>query len=145
MGEQQVALEHHADRSPLGGTYVRVAVSSSTTPSSTTGRFAIGVETRDRTQERGLPRAVRAEHRDDLARLCLERDSEVERAESQLRCPRRASVEPQIPVAQGHEHPQRNEEKHEAQDDRDLRPRLHREVHRERERLRAAREDSRRT
>jgi hypothetical protein len=84
MGEEEVALEHHADRPALGGHVCarRGVFENDIVEDDRTARD--GDEAGDRAQQRGLARAVGTEHGNDLAGIGPQRDREVERAEPQL-------------------------------------------------------------
>ena len=96
-------------------------------------------QARERAQQRGLARAVRAEHRDGLALGCVE--TRTSRSSAPSWSPTSASSVTQSPepaVAERDEHDDRHREQHEAERDRDAWSRLEEQVHRERHRLRAA-------
>ena len=145
MGEQQVVLEHHADRATLGrDERVGRRVVERRSPSMLDRARLDRQQAGEAAQQRRLAGAVRAEHGHHLTGLDVELDVEVERARAAGPIVRRRGVMPPItatavapepPVAQPDEHDERHHDQHQAEHERRRRVGLQGEVDRQRHRL----------
>ena len=119
MREEQVVLEHDADRAPLGRHEHALAVVEHHTVELDAAAVD-GDETGERAQERRLARAVRAEDRDRLALGRLQLGVEIERSERERDVRARGSSDTEPAVAEEREHRDAHREQHDAQADRDV-------------------------
>ena len=123
--EQQVVLEHHADRPALGRheDVRRRRRRATIAVEPRRARRRVGASPASARSERRLARAVRSEDRDDLvadASSSTSSSSVPTRGRAVERVEASSARPPEPAVAQRHEHDDRHREQHEAQRDRGL-------------------------